>query len=82
MPRTRVVLFEAAVAAARGLGSEAALSAITNDAARLLGVADRVGSIEKGKDADLALYDGDTFEYATHCIGVIVSGVVTDTQPR
>jgi imidazolonepropionase-like amidohydrolase len=82
VPKTRVVLFEAAVAAANGLSFNEALSAITIDAARLLGIEKRVGSIEPGKDADLALYDGDPFEYTTHCTGVIVSGVVTDTQPR
>ena len=82
VPKTRVVLFEAAVAAANGLSQNEALAAITTDAARLLGIQARVGSLETGKDADVALYDGDPFEYATHCIGVIVSGVVTDVQPH
>lgn len=82
VPKTRVVLFEAAIAAANGLSFNEALAAITIDAARLLGVDQRVGSLEPGKDADLALYDGDPFEYTTHCTGVIVSGVVTDTPPR
>ncbi|HUG11376.1 MAG TPA: amidohydrolase family protein [Opitutaceae bacterium] len=82
VPRTRVLLFEAAIAAARGLGQEAALSAITIDAARLIGVADRVGSLEKGKDADLALYDGDPFEYTTHCTNVVINGEVFPGEPR
>jgi imidazolonepropionase-like amidohydrolase len=82
VPKTRVVLFEAAVAAANGLTFQDALASITIDTARLLGIGNRVGSLEPGKDADLALYDGDPFEYATHCIGVVVSGVVTDTQPH
>jgi imidazolonepropionase-like amidohydrolase len=82
VPKTRLVLFEAAVAAANGLSQSEALATITIDAAKILGIEKRTGSIEAGKDADLALYDGDPFEYATHCIGVIVSGVVTDTQPR
>ncbi len=82
VPKTRVVLFEAAVAAANGLSQQEALAAITIDAARLLGIHERTGSIENGKDADLALYDGDPFEYATHCTTVIVNGVVTDTQPH
>ena len=59
MPKTRVVLFEAAVAAANGLTFDEALAAITIDAARLLGIDKRVGSLETGKDGDLALYDGD-----------------------
>jgi imidazolonepropionase-like amidohydrolase len=82
VPKTRVVLFEAGIAAANGLSQAEALAAITIDAARLLGIDKRVGSLEPGKDADLALYDGDPFEYTTHCTGVVVSGVVTDTQTR
>ena len=82
VPKTRVVLFEAAVAAANGLTFEQALSSITLDAAKLLGIQKRVGSLESGKDADLALYDGDPFEYATHCVGVVVNGVVTDEAVR
>lgn len=82
VPKTRVVLFEAGVAAANGLSANEALASITIDAAKLLGIQKRVGSLESGKDADLALYDGDPLEYTTHCIGVIVSGVVTDSQPH
>jgi len=82
VPKTRVVLFEAAMAAANGLSFGDALEAVTLGAARILGVADRVGSLEVGKDADLALYDGDPFEHTTHCVGVIVNGVVTDSVPR
>jgi imidazolonepropionase-like amidohydrolase len=82
VPKTRVVLLEAAITAANGLAFSDALASITIDAARLLGIQDRVGSIEPGKDADLALYSGDPFEYTTHCVGVIVSGVLTDTTPR
>ena len=76
VPKTRVVLFEAAVAAAHGLGFEAALASITSGAAQFLGIADRTGSLVVGKDADLALYDGDPFEYTSHCIGTIVGGIV------
>jgi imidazolonepropionase-like amidohydrolase len=82
VPKTRVVLFEAALAAANGLTFEQALASITVDAARLLGVEKRIGSLAEGKDADLALFDGDPFEYTTHCVGVIVNGVVASTEPR
>ena len=82
VPKTRVVLFEAGVASANGLSVQEALATITIDAARILGVADRIGSIEPGKDADLALFDGDPFEYATHCTGVIIDGAVVADQPR
>lgn len=82
VPKTRVVLFEAGVAAAHGLGPERALSAITRDAARLLEIEDRVGSITAGKDGDLALFDGDPFEYTTHCIGVVIDGNVVSNVPQ
>ena len=56
VPKTRVVLFEAAIAAANGMPREQAMAAMTIVPARILGVADRVGSLEIGKDGDLALY--------------------------
>ena len=82
VPKTRVVLLEAAVASAHGLSEEEALASVTIDAARVIGVSERVGSIEAGKDADLALFDGDPFEYTTHCVGVVVDGVVVAEGPR
>jgi imidazolonepropionase-like amidohydrolase len=82
VPKTRVVLFEAAVAAANGLTFDEALAAVTIDAARLLGVEKRVGSIEAGKDADLALFDGDPFEYTTHATAVVVNGRVVSEEAR
>jgi imidazolonepropionase-like amidohydrolase len=75
VPRTRVVLFEAAIAARYGCSFDEALRLVTIDAARILGIGDRLGSLEPGKDADLALYDGDPFEYTTHCLGVVIDGV-------
>ena len=74
VPKTRVVLFEAGVAAGKGLGFESALAAVTLNAARIIGVDDRIGSLEVGKDADLALYDGDPFEYTTRCVAVFING--------
>jgi imidazolonepropionase-like amidohydrolase len=71
-----VVLFEAALAAAHGLSFEEALAAITIDAARLLGIESRVGSLEVGKDGDLALYDGDPFAYTSHCVATVIEGEV------
>ena len=82
VPKTRVVLFEAGVASANGLTIPEALATITIDAARILGVADRIGSLEPGKDADLALFDGDPFEYTTHCTGVVIDGAVVANEPR
>jgi imidazolonepropionase-like amidohydrolase len=76
VPKTRVVLWEAGIALRHGLSFERALAAITLDAAKLLGVDARVGSLAVGKDGDVALFDGDPFEYVTHCIGVVIDGVV------
>ncbi len=76
VPKTRVVLFEAAVAAANGLTFDQALASITINAAKILGVDSRVGSLEVGKDGDVALYDGDPFEYTTHCVGAVIEGKV------
>ncbi len=82
VPKTRVVLFEAAAATAHGLSGDDALFAATLGAARILGVDARVGSLEVGKDGDLALYDGDPFEYTTHCIGVVIEGEVVSEEKR
>lgn len=82
VPKSRLVLFEAGIAAANGLSFEDALGAITIDAAKILGVDDRVGSIEVGKDADFALYDGDPFEYATHCVGTVIEGEIVSEAVR
>ena len=76
VPKTRVILFEAAVAAANGLTFDQALASITIDAAKLIGVSDRVGSLETGKDGDVAMYDGDPFEYTSHCVGTVIDGKV------
>ncbi len=82
VPKTRVLLWEAAIAAANGLGQGRALEAITLSPARILGIDDRVGSIEVGKDADLALFDGDPFEYTSHICGVIIESEVMSTECR
>lgn len=82
VPKTRVALFEAAIAAANGLTTEQALATITSDAATILGVADRVGSLRPGLDGDVAIFDGDPFEYATHCTAVVIDGRVVSEEPR
>jgi imidazolonepropionase-like amidohydrolase len=82
VPKTRVVLFEAAKSVANGLTFEQALGAITREPARILGIADRVGTLEVGKDADAALFDGDPFEYTTHCVGVVIEGRVVSDESR
>lgn len=76
VPKTRVVLWEAAMAAANGLSFEEALSSITSSAANILGIQSRVGSLELGKDGDVALFDGDPFEWTSHCTGTVIEGRV------
>lgn len=82
VPKTRVVLFEAAITLAHGATFEQALGAITIDAAKILGIDDRVGSLEVGKDGDLALYDGDPFEYTSHAIGTVINGVQVSERTK
>lgn len=78
VPKTRIVLYEAAIAAANGLPRQAALASITRDAAQILDL-ESVGTIAPDMAADLALFDGDPFEYTTHVCTVFSGGdVVSD----
>jgi imidazolonepropionase-like amidohydrolase len=76
VPKTRIILYEAAVALRNGLSYIDALRSLTIIPAKLLGIDSKVGSIEKGKDADLVLFNGDPFEYTTKACIVIVDGKV------
>ena len=67
---------EAAFAIRGGLPQKEALRALTVDAAKILGVAERVGSLEIGKDADLIICDGDLFDYRTFVQWAVVNGEV------
>ncbi len=82
VPKTRVVLFEAAVATAYGLAPRDALAAVTLDAARILGLEDRIGSIEVGKDGDVVVYDGPPFEYTTRVCAVVIEGEMVSEECR
>ena len=66
----------AGLAVRNGLPYEVALSAITLTAAKILGVDDRVGSIEAGKDADIRILDGDPLELMTKVETVLIEGKV------
>lgn len=74
VPKIRNIRSEAGTAAAAGWPREEALAAITSRAAEALGI-DR-GTIAPGKAADLALFDGDPLENATHATHTIVGGKV------
>ena len=64
----------AGLAVREGLPYDAALRAVTLDAAEIVGIADRVGSITVGKDADLVLFDGDPFTIAAKPKAVMIDG--------
>ncbi len=82
VPKTRIVHYEAAIAVANGLPYDKAIYALTLGAAELLGISSRVGSLERGKDADIALFNGDPFEYTTHTTGVMINGQWVSTIAR
>ncbi len=67
----------AALAVRAGMDRLSALRAITINPAEILGIADRVGSLEPGKDADLAIWDGDPFEVMSRPASVWIDGVKT-----
>jgi len=73
---TRYLWHQAAVAVRQGVPREEALRAVTLNAARFLGVADRVGTLEKGKDANVLLLTGDPLSSATWVDTVVLEGKV------
>lgn len=72
---SRFLLENAGVAAGAGLTPDSALRAVTLGAAEILGVADRVGSIQAGKDADLLVLSGSPWDPQTVVKRVVVNGV-------
>ncbi len=66
--------FQAGLAAGHGLPIEAAVRAVTLNAAEIWGVADQYGSIDKGKWADLILTDGDLLEHQTQIRSIWIKG--------
>ncbi len=66
--------FHAGMAAAFGLPKIEALKAVTLYPAQIMGVGDRLGSIETGKMANLVITDGDLLEVRTHIRGLFIDG--------
>lgn len=66
----------AGMAAKSGLGVEEGIRAITVNPATILGISDRVGTLEEGKDADLAIYEGNPLEIFSNCMATIIGGEV------
>ena len=67
--------FNAGTAVAYGLPYQAALASVTLNPAKIWGIADRVGSLEKGKDADVVLWSGDPLETSSWPVAVFIGGV-------
>jgi imidazolonepropionase-like amidohydrolase len=74
--------YHAATAVAYGLPADEALKSITLYPAQILGVADRVGSLEKGKEATLFVTDGDPLETPTQVLDAYVAGEKVDLMDR
>ncbi|MBX7125439.1 MAG: amidohydrolase family protein [Cyclobacteriaceae bacterium] len=66
--------YHAGFAATYGMGRDEALRAITIVPAQIFGVADRLGSVEAGKEANIFITDGDPFETKTQVRYVLISG--------
>lgn len=64
----RNLMFNAGTAASYGLAKEEALQAITLNAAKILGIANRTGSIEVGKDANIIISEGDILDMKTSVV--------------
>jgi imidazolonepropionase-like amidohydrolase len=80
--RSRTLRQEAGNAIAYGLDRDAALRAVTVTPAQLWGVADRYGSLEPGKDADVVIWSGDPFELTTGAEQVFIKGVEVPKDTR
>jgi imidazolonepropionase-like amidohydrolase len=78
----RLVPYQAAMSVAWGLKREDAIRALTINAAEILGIADRVGSLENGKDANLFIAKGDPLEVRTLITHVIVQGKDVGTDSK
>jgi len=74
--------YQAATAAAYGLPAEEALRAITLSPAEILGIADKVGSLDEGKDATLIITDGNPLEIPTQVRRAFIQGRVVDLSSR
>ncbi|MFT5058764.1 MAG: imidazolonepropionase-like amidohydrolase [Planctomycetota bacterium] len=72
---------QAAFARRGGLPFDAALAAVTISPARMIGIDGSVGSIEVGKDGDLALWNGTPFELTSSVVGVVLDGQLV-VDPR
>lgn len=68
------LVVQAALAVKEGMDRDAALRAITINPAKVMGVADRIGTLEVGKDADVVLWSGDPFDFASRALRTWIDG--------
>ena len=74
---------QAGLAVREGLNEETAFRAITKNAADIVGIGERVGSLAVGKDADVAVFDGHPFDFRTHCVMTLINGnIVYNTRKQ
>jgi imidazolonepropionase-like amidohydrolase len=74
------IAFYAAYAVRHGLPEEEALRAITISPAKILGLESRIGSLEKGKEADIVIFDGHPFRTKTKAEKVIIDGKIHEVK--
>ena len=73
---------QAAIAVKYGMDPEQALRAITINPAKLMGLESRIGSLEKGKDADLVVWSGDLFDVRQEALRVFIDGREVYRNPK
>jgi imidazolonepropionase-like amidohydrolase len=81
LAQPRDFVHNAARTVKEGLAADAAVRALTINAAKIAGAGDRLGSLEKGKIANLIVTDGDLFEDRTRILHVFVDGRKVETEP-
>jgi imidazolonepropionase-like amidohydrolase len=74
--------YNAGIAVANGMTKGGALAAVTLNPAKIFGVANRVGSLEPGKDADLVIWSGDPFEPLSKPQLILVRGEAQPLRSR
>jgi len=78
----RNLKYDAGVAVAYGLSWDDALRAITLTPAEVLGVANRIGSLQPGRDANIVVWSGDPFEFSTRVEHVLIRGREVERPSR
>jgi imidazolonepropionase-like amidohydrolase len=81
-PHERNLPYSAAIAVAYGLDKDAALRSVTLNAAKIIGVGDRLGSLESGKSATLLVTDGNPLEITTKIEHAFIDGREIDLSNK